>query len=166
MTKGFTLHSRWTLQYSRGAETTNNPFFDGLKSIELGTILHFVNQQCQFMNAFEHVLGRYAKQGRDNRILVACLIAWGTNMGLGRMGEISDIGYSSLVSASDNFIRLETLKEANDRVCNATSKLAILMKTFILVAMVRNSRLGLIQSIHVTHQNILDLKKVLLIIHL
>jgi Tn3 transposase DDE domain len=48
-----------------------------------------------------------------------------TNTGLGRMGEISDIDYSLLAATSDNFIRLETLKEANDRVSNAINKLPI-----------------------------------------
>ena len=43
-----------------------------------------------------HVLGRYAKQAADDRNLTACLVAWGTNMGLGRMGDISDIGYQAL----------------------------------------------------------------------
>jgi TnpA family transposase len=117
--------SRWTLQYTRDVESTNHPFFDVLKQIEISNVLHFVNQDYQFVEAFEHVLGRYAKQARDDRILVACIIAWGTNMGLRKMGEISDIGYSLLNNTSDNFIRLETLKEANDRVNNAISKLPI-----------------------------------------
>ena len=46
-------------------------------------------------------------------------------MGLGRMGEISDISFHTLVSASDNFIRPETLREANDRISNAIAKLPI-----------------------------------------
>ena len=82
------LKTRWSLQYSRETEFTNHPFFDKLKQIDIGSILYFANQHCQFLESFEHVLGRYAKQDRDNQILVACLIAWGTNMGLGRMGEI------------------------------------------------------------------------------
>nr|WP_237446652.1 transposase [Shimazuella alba] len=77
------------------------------------------------MDSFEHILGRYAKQNKDNRILIACLIAWGTNMGLSRMREISDIPYPLLASTSDNFIRLETLKKASDCISNATSKLPI-----------------------------------------
>jgi Tn3 transposase DDE domain len=85
----------------------------------------FVNRQCRFMNAFEHVLGRYAKQETDDHILTACLTAWATNMGLGRMGEISDISFHTLASASDNFIRPETLHEANDRISNAIAKLPI-----------------------------------------
>jgi len=71
------------------------------------------------------VLSRFAKQEADLRIIVACLIAWGTNLGLGRMGESSDLGYATLSSMSNNFIRLETLQEANDEVSNATAELPI-----------------------------------------
>jgi TnpA family transposase len=118
-------HSRWTLQYVSDPESINNSFFDSLKQIEIGSILHYVDKQCHFIDAFEHILGRYAKQNREDQVLVACLIAWGTNMGLGRMGEISDIDYSVLSSTSDNFIRLETLNEANNRISNAIAQLPI-----------------------------------------
>jgi TnpA family transposase len=118
-------YSRWTLEYPRGTEPVNHPFFDALKQVAIGSILHFVNQHCRFIDAFDHVLGRYAKQGADDRLIVACLIAWGTNLGLGRMGEISDIGYALLAATSDNFIRLETLKEANDRISNGIAELPI-----------------------------------------
>ena len=46
-------------------------------------------------------------------------------MGLGRMGDISDIGYHTLAATSETFLRLETLKEANDRVSNAIAELPI-----------------------------------------
>jgi TnpA family transposase len=117
--------SRWTLQYPRGTEPVNHPFFDALTQVAIGSVLHFVNQHCRFIDAFDHVLGRHAKQGADDRVIVACLIAWGTNLGLGRMGDISDIGYSLLAATSDNFIRLETLREANDRVSNGIAELPI-----------------------------------------
>jgi len=118
-------HTRWTLQYPRSAELINHPRFDALKQVDIGSVLHFVNRHCHFMEAFDHVLGRYVKQGVDDLTLTACLIAWGTNMGLGRMGEISDIGYQALSTTSDNFIRLETLKWANALVCNAIADLPI-----------------------------------------
>jgi TnpA family transposase len=79
------------------------------------------------LNAFEHVLGRYAKQEADVRLLMACLLAWATNMGLGRMSEISDIAYHQLAATSDNFIRLETLRQANDIVSNALARLSIFL---------------------------------------
>lgn len=116
---------QWTLQYPRSSEPVNHPFFDGLKQVSISSVLQFVNQQCQFMEAFTHVLGRYAKQEADDLAITACLVAWSTNTGLGRMGEISDISYHTLAMTSDNFIRLETLKEANDRVSNRTAQLPI-----------------------------------------
>ncbi|MBU3158380.1 Tn3 family transposase [Clostridium frigoris] len=119
------LNTHWTLPYVSDPESTNHSFFAALNQIDIGSVLHYVNQHCQFIDAFEHVLGRYAKQTKENRVIVACLTAWGTNMGLGRMGEISDISFSLLSATSDSFIRLETLKEANDRVSNATAKLPI-----------------------------------------
>jgi TnpA family transposase len=116
---------QWTLQAPRGNEPVNHPLYDALRQVDIASLLHFVDQKCQFMSAFDHVLGRYAKQPADDLVIIACLVAWGTNMGLGRMGGISDMSYHMLASTSDNFIRLETLKEANDRVSNATAELAI-----------------------------------------
>lgn len=116
---------RWTLQYPRSSDPINHPFFDTLNQVEISNVLHFVNRQCHFMDAFTHVLGRYAKQVADDRVISACLVAWGTNMGLGKMGEISDIPAHLLATASDNFLRLETLREANDWISNATAALAI-----------------------------------------
>jgi TnpA family transposase len=46
-------------------------------------------------------------------------------MGLGRMGEISDVAFDLLSRTSDNFLRPETLKAANDSVSNAIAALAI-----------------------------------------
>jgi TnpA family transposase len=116
---------RWSLQYPPGSEPVNHPFYDALKQIDIASVLHFTHECCQFMDTFEHVLSRFAKQEADLRIIVACLIAWGTNLGLGRMGESSDLGYATLSSMSNNFIRLETLQEANDEVSNATAELPI-----------------------------------------
>lgn len=96
-----------------------------LKQVDISDVMHFVDQQCQFMAAFEHVLGRYVKQERDDHVLTACLVAWGTNTGLSKMGEISDFRYHTLSAISDSFIRLETLAEVNDRISNAIAQLPI-----------------------------------------
>lgn len=116
---------RWTLQYPRGGESVNHPVFDALRQVDIGSVLHFVNRRCHFTQAFNHVLGRYAKRAADDRTITACLVAWGTNMGLGRMGDISDVAYPMLSATSDNFIRPETLRAANDLVSNAIAELAI-----------------------------------------
>ena len=61
----------------------------------------------------------------DRQTVVACLIAYGTNVGLGKMGAISDLSYQTLYAAANHFLRPETVHEANDRVSNAIAKLPI-----------------------------------------
>ena len=115
----------WTLEYPSAQEPVNHPFFEQLHQVEISSVLHFVHRQCHFLDAFEHLLGRYVKQPVDHRTLIACLLAWGTNTGLNKMGEISDISAATLLATSENYIRLETLRAANDQVSNALAALPI-----------------------------------------
>ena len=119
-------HTTWTLPYPRSEEGVNDPFFDEVEQIDIHALLHFVHRQCRFLDVFEHILPRYAKQSAAEQVILACLVAWGTNMGLRRMGAISDIDFQTLTTASDNFLRPETLKPANDLVTNAIAELPIL----------------------------------------
>ncbi len=118
----------WSLKYPGDKDETNHPVFDGLRHVGIGSVLDFVNRHCRFMDVFEHTLGRYVKTRADERAIFACILAWGTNTGLGRMGQISDIGYNILASTSDNFIRLETLGAANDLITNAIAEMPIFRK--------------------------------------
>jgi TnpA family transposase len=116
---------RWTLEYPADDEETNHPFFDQWPQTDINSVLRFADRQCRFMDAFTHRLDRFGKQSSDKSDLIACFVGWGSNTGLLRMGQISDIGYHALVSTSDNFLRPETLREANDIVSNATAALPI-----------------------------------------
>ena len=122
---------RWHLPYSRVDEDVNNPFFESLPHVNIQAVFQFVNRHCLFMNEFTHVLHRYAGRQADIRTLIACILAWGTNMGLGRMGQTSDIGYQALFTTSNNFVRLETLQKANDVVANALAQLPIFQQYHI-----------------------------------
>lgn len=66
---------RWTLQYPQASDPINHPFFDVLRQVDISQVLAFVHQQCHFLEAFEHGLGRYVKHPADERALTACLIA-------------------------------------------------------------------------------------------
>ncbi len=116
---------RWTLAYPRSSDPVNHPLFELVPQRDIASIVHFVNSRCPFLHAFDHLLPRYTKQDADDRVLCACLVAWGTNTGLGRMGETSDIGYQALQDASDAFVRLETLGPANDCIINGIVALPI-----------------------------------------
>jgi hypothetical protein len=115
----------WTLPYVSEEETVNNPFFDEVPQIHIAQLLQFVDSRCQCLDAFTHILQRYVKTPLDRHAIVACLIAYGTNIGLGKMGAISDMSYQTLFTAANNFLRPETVREGNDRVSNATAKLPI-----------------------------------------
>lgn len=115
----------WRLPYTSEEDDVNHPFFDPLPQIPIAQLLPFVDSRCQCLDAFNHILTRYVKSAMDRLAIVAGLIAYGTNLGLGKMGAISDVNYQTLFSAANNFIRLETLREANDRVSNAMAKLPI-----------------------------------------
>ena len=56
---------------------------------------------------------------------MAALLAFATNIGLGRMAEISNLSRGQLATAAANLVRLETVREANERLANATAKLPI-----------------------------------------
>jgi TnpA family transposase len=118
-------HQRWTLTYPEGSEPVNDPLFDTVPQVDLRQVLAFAEAGCTMLSAFSHMLSRYQKQRPEPAVLYACLMAMGTNMGLGRMGEISDLPTHVLMRASENYLRPETLRAANDMVCNAIAALPI-----------------------------------------
>src|SRR5665648_298884 len=115
----------WSLPYVRDEDIVNNPFFDNLPQISIANLLQFVDSRCQCLDAFTHILNRYVKSPMDQQSIVASLVAYGTNVGLGKMGEISDLNYQTLYTAANSFLRPETLRDSNDRVSNAMAKLSI-----------------------------------------
>jgi Tn3 transposase DDE domain-containing protein len=71
----------WTLLYPSGEDTVNDPLFDGLPQIHVAQLLQFVDRRCHCLDAFTHILSRYVKTTLDRQTVVACLIAYGTNVG-------------------------------------------------------------------------------------
>ena len=116
---------RWSLIYPTEEESTNSPFYGQLPSIGITDLLFFVAKETDFSSAFTNVLERYVKQEADSRLILACIIAMGTNMGLWKMSEVSGLNYSSLLTTSRNFLRAETLHDGNDKISNATAGLSM-----------------------------------------
>ena len=117
------------LCWSNGNETETiadqERLFDVADRIDIDQLLLQVDRHTHFLKAFEHVTGRYQREKAKTSHTIAALVAFATNMGLGRMAEISNIDRDQLRSTAANFIRLETLKEANDRLASATARLPI-----------------------------------------
>jgi Tn3 transposase DDE domain len=116
---------RWSLIYPTDEEPINSPFYGQLPGIGIADLLWFVAEKTDFLSAFTHVLERYVKQEVDPRLLLASIVAMGTNMGLWKMAEVSGLSYSSLLTTSRNFLRAETLHAGNDWISNATAVLSM-----------------------------------------
>ena len=115
----------WTLPYKSPADKANHPLYELLPQVEIRDLLAFVDSQCGFMGAFTHILGRYVKKDPEDDAIAGAVIAMATNKGLFKMAESSDMSYQDLFSASKNYLRLETLKNANDMISNALAELPI-----------------------------------------
>ena len=116
---------RWTLTYPSVGEPVNNRFYNQLPGVGIADLLWFVAGETGFLGAFSHVLDRYVKHEPDPREILACIVAMGTNMGLWKMAEVSGLAHPSLAGASRNYMRLETVRDANDAITNATAKLPV-----------------------------------------
>ena len=115
---------RWSLIYPTAPEPGNGPFYSQLPGIGIADLLHFVNTQTNFLDDFKHVLDRGVKHAPDPREILACVVAFGTNMGLGKMAEVSGMGHPALITTARSYLRLETLHAANDAISNATAALS------------------------------------------
>jgi len=116
---------RWHLMYHNNAEPVDHPLYSQLPQIGIVDLLLFVHQKTNCLSAFIHLLDRYVKTDADMQCIIACLVAFGENIGLLKMAEISDISYQAMVTAAHNFIFLENLKKASDLVTNDMAKLPI-----------------------------------------
>lgn len=114
---------RWSLIYPTIPETGNAPFYNQLPGIPVAQLLRFVNGNTKFLDAFEHVVNRSVKHAPDLREILACVVAFGTNMGLGKMAEVSGLSHASLITTARSYLRPETLHAANDAISNATAAL-------------------------------------------
>lgn len=114
---------RWTLTYPSAEEPVNSSFYSALPGVGIADLLWFVAGNTGFLGAFSHVLDRYVKHEPDPREILACIVAMGTNMGLWKMAEVSGLGHPSMMTTARNYLRLETVRAANDAITNATAKL-------------------------------------------
>ena len=116
----------WNKVKANKDEKLQSKFFKQLPFYEISDVLRFVNNDCNFLSAFTPLQPRYAKQETDNNDrLIATILAQGFNHGNYRMSQISDISYRALETTYMQYLRLSTLKEANDIMSNAISKLKI-----------------------------------------
>ena len=100
-------------------------FYDKLPSLEIMDVFRFVNEQCNFISGFTPLQPRYNKLKNDEDNLVAVLISQAFGFGNYKMSQSSDISYPTLESTYQQYLRVATLKKANDIITDSISKLSI-----------------------------------------
>jgi hypothetical protein len=75
-------------------------FYGQLPGIDIVDLLWFVADRTDFLRAFTHVLERYVKQEADPCLILACVVALGTNLGLWKMAEVSGLSFAALCTTA------------------------------------------------------------------
>lgn len=117
--------TKWRIPTTGVKSMLNNPFFEQLKPVNIAELLRFVDKNTEFLSCFEHVRKIQSGQSGNMNDLLASIIGNGTNYGLYGMASISDRSYEQLRSVQANYLRPETLNQANDKINNAIAKLEI-----------------------------------------
>ncbi len=115
----------WRLPTANKKYLVNNPFFQQLPTTGVADVLRMVDRDTGFLDDFKHVLGAQSKSRAHEYDLLAILVGNATNQGIYGIAQISDRTYDQLSTIQANYLRLETLNAANDRINNATAKLPI-----------------------------------------
>jgi len=117
--------TKWTLQYPSITNNVNHTLFSQFRSRNIAELIDMVQNHTGFMGEFTHILGKDVAGNIPKQQLIAAILALGTNHGIKKMAQISDITVHELNAAVNNFIRNETLEKANIKIVNATSKLSM-----------------------------------------
>ncbi len=115
----------WRLPTANKKYVVNNPFFQQIPTTGVADMLRMVDRDTGFLDDFKHVLGAQSKSRAHEFDLLAILVGNATNQGIYGIAQISDRTYDQLSTIQANYLRLETLNAANDRINNATAKLPI-----------------------------------------
>ncbi len=100
-------------------------FYSKVTACNIADIFRFVNERCRFLAAMTPLQPRFAKNIADEDSLMAVIIAQAINLGNLNMAETSDISYHVLEATHQQYLRLATLKAANDQISNFIAQLPI-----------------------------------------
>jgi len=117
--------AKWQLTTSNTWVDYNHQLFGQFVPIEITQLLFWVNQRTDFLKSFTPLVQKRSSKKFTPQSMFATLLAFATNHGLTDMASRSNIGYYELSSTTHNFIRLETLQQANKEIVNSTAKLSM-----------------------------------------
>ncbi len=115
--------TKWHLSYTEVSKPLNHHIYEQFAPIDIASLLQLVDGHTGFLSSFTHLFPINVTRKTDEQRLIACIVAFGTNYGIGKMASISDMSYQGLANTSNTLIYLQTLKEANRRIVDKTMTL-------------------------------------------
>lgn len=115
----------WTKPKAKKDTRDDETLFDKLPICNIVDVLRYVNEECGFLSSLTPLKPRYSKQRTENDQLIAVLLSQAFGIGNYKMSQTSDISYRALETTYEQYMRLATLKKANDVIANATARLSI-----------------------------------------
>jgi hypothetical protein len=112
----------WRLPTTNKELLLHNPFIQQMPTTALVDALRIVDRDTQFIDCFEHVLGKANPSRFQETDLFAILIANATNQGIYSIAQISDRSYEQMRTIQANYLRPEIIKIASSGSCWRFSK--------------------------------------------
>ena len=118
-------NTSWNLLYE-AKEPLEDAFFSNLPKIEIADLLTFIGEKVNLWDAFTHIKHKYIKRKKPEVLaLNACILSEAFGISVNSMNEMCDLNINLLRSTKQDFIRVETLENANDLLSNYIYKLPI-----------------------------------------
>jgi len=115
----------WSLGYD-SLDKLDDAFFRTLSQVEIPSIMMYIGDRIGMWRSFTHMKTRYNKKKTPLALAVnACILSDAFGIGIEKMAEMSDLNYNLMRSTHEDFMRIETLCAANDRVGNLIHSLPI-----------------------------------------
>lgn len=115
---------KWTIKRIKGEKVVNHKTFDKVPKIDISTVIYTTARDTKFFDEIRHITGKKRVEDFTEKF-IACTIANATRQGVYKMSELCDFSHDTLLRFQSNYLLLENLRKANDRISNATSKLGI-----------------------------------------
>ncbi len=117
----------WHVQYpNKKVDPDNHSPLRQLEPRSIYSVMRFAYGQCEWVKSFSHAKRKYSKSRCEMPALFGTIVAIGTNIGLHKMARISDIGIRDYEHVHLNFLRLETLRNANALLSDAIAATSFL----------------------------------------
>jgi TnpA family transposase len=120
-----TGEQNWSLGYD-SKDKLDDAFFKTLSQVEIPNIMMHIGDYIDMWPAFTHMKTRYNKKKVPVKLAInACILSDAFGIGTEKMAEMSDLNFNLIRSTQEDFMRVETLRAANDAVGNLIHSLPI-----------------------------------------